>query len=31
LIIQLTTVLATGIAAVSIDRIFQLSELLARR
>jgi uncharacterized membrane protein (DUF4010 family) len=30
LTIQLATVLATGIAAVSIDRIFQLSELLVR-
>jgi uncharacterized membrane protein (DUF4010 family) len=31
LTIQLTTVLATGVAAVSLDRIFQWSELLLRK
>ena len=31
LTVRMATVIATGIAAVTIDRVFQLSELLVRR
>jgi hypothetical protein len=31
LTLEMSTILATGVAAVAVDRIFQLSELLLRR